>query len=154
MNKNFISKYIFIICFCFIAAGARDALAAVNCGWVGPGNISCGECYGHNGSGCVYDFSCCPGQVCGGLICNPPDYLNVSICACEGQVEEEECAQGYYLSGSGCVSCTTISSPTGLPTSGATTSWTGATSHTQCFLPAGSSSDGTGAFTWSTCYSS
>lgn len=64
------------------------------------------------------------------------------------------CNKGYYLSGTSCIACTTISSSTGLPTSNATTSGTGSTSHTSCYIPAGSGSDGTGSYTWPQCYSS
>ncbi len=63
------------------------------------------------------------------------------------------CAIGYYgtptaSDGTGCTKCSTISSPTGIPTSTATTAVPGSTSATSCYIPAGSSSDTTGSFSW------
>ena len=93
----------------------------------------------------------------------------LSGCQCV-KTEIYRCSIGYYstngtpnwssppIDGS-CTACTSISSSTGLPTNTATTASAGSTSHTQCYIPAGSGNfahatcGGVGSCNWPNCYS-
>lgn len=106
--------------------------------------------------GCCYSDSTCPTTSSSSYDTSHEKVVtsvrNSSTCSCTSTTTYR-CKAGYYgASGTAspgtCTPCTSLSSPTGIPTATATNSGAGQTSATSCYIPAGSSSDGTGSFSW------